>query len=65
MSNYNASRMNIRALTDIVLTYLFKGITSDGLESLVHVDGLFCTGFKVWNITFALTPRLCPLCSHL
>lgn len=45
--------------------YLFEGVASDRLESLVHVDGLFCTGLKVWDIAFALTPRLGSFRCHL
>lgn len=47
------------------LRLLFEGVASDRLESLVHVDGLFCAGLKVWDIAFALTPRLGSFRCHL
>lgn len=46
-------------------THLFKGIPSNCLEGLLHIDGFLGTGLKVGNVVFAVAPSLCPLCGHL
>lgn len=46
-------------------THLFKGIPSNCLEGLLHIDGLLGTGLEVRNVVFAVAPSLCPLCGHL
>lgn len=49
----------------VLETHLFKGIPSNCLEGLLHIDGLLGTGLEVGNVVFAVAPSLCPLCGHL
>lgn len=46
-------------------THLFKGIPSNCLEGLLHINGLLGTSLEVRNVVFAVAPSLCPLCGHL
>lgn len=47
------------------LRFLFQGILGNGLESLLNIQCLFRTCFKVRNVVFALTPLLSPLTWNL
>ena len=38
--------------------YLGQSVLRDGLKSLLHVNCLLSTGFKVWNVIFRVTPLL-------
>ena len=45
--------------------FLGEGVLCHSLESLFNIDSFFSTGFKVWYISFWITPTTGTFCGYL
>merc|ERR1719369_998937 len=51
-------------VTHFYFTLLSQSIACNSLECQFYIDCLLCTGFKIRNLIFTMTPQLCSFCRY-